>query len=81
MCLGEHVADELLRKGIESVAVTCDVTKVEQFQHCMDNIIERWGKVDIAVNNAGVTLSSDAEDTSEVYIFCLLPFIGILTVF
>jgi 3-oxoacyl-[acyl-carrier protein] reductase len=36
-----------------ALPLTADVTNPEQIQQCVENIIQRWGKLDILINNAG----------------------------
>jgi 3-oxoacyl-[acyl-carrier protein] reductase len=40
--------------GREVLAVRCDVTVEDDVQRLFDATIERWGRVDVAVNNAGL---------------------------
>jgi NAD(P)-dependent dehydrogenase (short-subunit alcohol dehydrogenase family) len=61
----EAVAEELANKGIESLAVTADVTDSAQVQNMVDAVIQRWGELTVGVNNAGVGLWSDAETMTE----------------
>eukprot|EP01083_Nonionella_stella_P173302 597509_1 len=61
----EKVARELQKKGIRSMALTVDVCDREAVSDALDRIVDRWGTLHIAVNNAGVTLTSSAEDTTE----------------
>lgn len=44
--------EELEREGAEVVAVRCDVTKYEDLTALVDATVERFGTVDILVNNA-----------------------------
>jgi NAD(P)-dependent dehydrogenase (short-subunit alcohol dehydrogenase family) len=39
----ETVADELTKKGIDTLAVTADVTKSDQVQGMIDTILGHWG--------------------------------------
>ena len=57
----ETVAHELAQKGIDSLALTADVTRPDQVQTMIDRIVDKWGKLTIAVNNAGVGVWADAE--------------------
>ncbi|MBV7333147.1 SDR family oxidoreductase [Chloroflexi bacterium TSY] len=50
----ETVANELMKKGIESIAVTADVTQLEQVEGMVRTIIDYWGTLTIGVNNAGI---------------------------
>jgi NAD(P)-dependent dehydrogenase (short-subunit alcohol dehydrogenase family) len=57
----ETVADELAQKGIDSLALAADVTQPDQVQNMVERIVGKWGKLSIAVNNAGVGVWADAE--------------------
>lgn len=59
--LAEEVAAELAQKGARSMAIEADVTKPEQVQAMVDAIVEAWGGLTIACNNAGIGLWADAE--------------------
>lgn len=61
----QAVAKELAGKGIDSLAVTADVTDREQITRMVESVVEKWGKLTIAVNNAGIGQWVDAENTSE----------------
>jgi NAD(P)-dependent dehydrogenase (short-subunit alcohol dehydrogenase family) len=63
--LAEAVADELARKGIDALAIAADVTKVDQIHHMVNTVIEKWGKLTIGVNNAGIGDWMAAEDVNE----------------
>jgi NAD(P)-dependent dehydrogenase (short-subunit alcohol dehydrogenase family) len=53
---GEKAADELAAKygANATMAVTCDVTREDQVKALMDKTVERFGKIDILVNNAAL---------------------------
>lgn len=57
----ETVVGELEAKSIEAMAVTADVTEPEQVQAMVEAIMQRWGRLTIAVNNAGIGAWADAE--------------------
>lgn len=40
--------------GGEGLVIDCDVTKEENLQKAADILVEKWGGVDVVVNNAGV---------------------------
>lgn len=60
--LAEEVAQELVQKGVEAIAVQADVTKPEQVQAMVDAVLAKWGKLTIACNNAGIGVWADAVD-------------------
>jgi len=61
----ETVAQELAIKGVESIAIACDVTKSEQVTKMVETIVDKWGKLTIGVNNAGIGQWHDAEAIEE----------------
>ncbi len=61
----EAVAHELSQKGIDSLAVTADVTDDAQVKKMVDIVVNHWGKLTIGVNNAGVANWIDAEVVSR----------------
>ena len=60
-----RVAEELKAKGIDSMAIQADVTKADEVQHMIKAVVDHWGKLSIAVNNAGIGMWHDAENLSE----------------
>ncbi|MBX3000671.1 MAG: SDR family oxidoreductase [Caldilineaceae bacterium] len=59
--LAEEVAHELTTKGISALALETDVTQPIQVQKMVQQIVEHWGALTIAVNNAGIGLWADSE--------------------
>ena len=57
-----HVAERLEALGVESMSLEVDVTSQEQVQSMVAEIADRWGRVDIGVNNAGIALKANAEN-------------------
>ena len=49
----ERVVNELEEKGIESLAIQCDVTDPERVSSMVDQVLDRFGRIDILVNDAG----------------------------
>jgi NAD(P)-dependent dehydrogenase (short-subunit alcohol dehydrogenase family) len=52
--LCDEVANKIRMAGGEAIAVPCDVSKLEDIDRMYAKTLEAWGRVDIAVNNAGV---------------------------
>lgn len=50
----EQVRRDLEDHDVEALAVTCDVTRPEDCERVAEAALERFGRVDILLNNAGV---------------------------
>lgn len=51
---GEAIAEDIRSSGGDAVFVTCDVTDRASIDAMFDTVIDRHGRIDFAVNNAGV---------------------------
>lgn len=51
----EELEKEFKDKGAEALIVKADVSKLEQVQEFIKAVIEKYGKIDVLVNNAGIT--------------------------
>jgi NAD(P)-dependent dehydrogenase (short-subunit alcohol dehydrogenase family) len=63
--LGEAVAEEIRTGGGDAVFVRCDVSNKEQVDALVQATVDRYGCINIVVNNAGVNHSADFFDTTE----------------
>lgn len=50
----ERVADEIRRAGGQAMSHGASVANDEQVAHMVAAVMERWGRVDILINNAGI---------------------------
>lgn len=55
----EDTAAKIVQAGGDAYAISLDVTDEAAVTAAVDGVVERWGRLDIAFNNAGVSL----EDT------------------
>ncbi len=51
----EAVVGEIQAKGGEAIAVLADMSKPDQVDALYKEVMDRWGRVDVLVNNAGIT--------------------------
>jgi NAD(P)-dependent dehydrogenase (short-subunit alcohol dehydrogenase family) len=54
---GEQAAAELIREGAEAVFIQADVAQASQLASLFEQIKTRFGRLDCAVNNAGVEVA------------------------
>jgi NAD(P)-dependent dehydrogenase (short-subunit alcohol dehydrogenase family) len=67
---GEEVVKEIQKSGGEAFFVTTDVSKSEQIERLVNKTVERYGRLDCAVNNAAVytgAFSLTADFTEEEF--------------
>ncbi|MGG3560131.1 3-oxoacyl-[acyl-carrier-protein] reductase [Neobacillus rhizosphaerae] len=50
-----EVVDEIKALGRDAVAIKCDVSNTEEVTEMVKSTIDRFGKLDILINNAGIT--------------------------
>ncbi|MFP4024346.1 MAG: SDR family oxidoreductase [Thiohalospira sp.] len=51
-----NLENELKKKGYDAFAVKTDVTIEEDCKHLIDKTLEKYGKIDILLNNAGISM-------------------------
>lgn len=61
----DKVAQDLCGLGVQALPVAADVTKVASIQNVVDRTVDKFGCIDVLVNNAGAVLARKAEDISE----------------
>jgi NAD(P)-dependent dehydrogenase (short-subunit alcohol dehydrogenase family) len=58
---GQAVADDIQRQGGECLFLPCDVSQEAQVSACVEKAGQKYGRVDVLVNNAGVVLAKPFE--------------------
>jgi len=48
------VADELKKLGVDAIAVKCDVSKKSEVDAMVNAAMQKFGRIDVLVNNAGI---------------------------
>lgn len=59
-------ADELRAGGAEAIGVVADLTRAEGAERVIGAAVEAFGRVDVLVNNAGMTSVSDPDDPAAI---------------
>ena len=53
---GLKAVESIKKMGVDSFFVQCDVSQEQQIQAMTANVVERFGRLDIAINNAGISM-------------------------
>ena len=62
----DAVAAEIAEEfGVETAAIRCDITDTENVNAAVDEVIEKFGRIDIVINNAGTGAVAPAEDITD----------------
>jgi 3-oxoacyl-[acyl-carrier protein] reductase len=51
----DAVVEEIAAMGGQGIAIAADVSKADQVDALVDATLEKWGRIDVLVNNAGIT--------------------------
>lgn len=63
--LGEQVVSNIIANGGEAAFVRCDIGRKADIDTLVAATVERYGTIDVVVNNAGVNHSADFFDITE----------------
>jgi NAD(P)-dependent dehydrogenase (short-subunit alcohol dehydrogenase family) len=58
----EQAVREIAKTGVKALAVACDVTQPDQVEMMKDATLDKFGRVDVLVNNAGRAWAAPPED-------------------
>ena len=61
----QQTAADLAALGVRTLAVQVDVTDAAQVRDMVAAVVDAWGRLDVAVNSAGIANRSPAEDLTE----------------
>lgn len=62
----DAVADEINKEfGVETLAIQCDITDTAKVDSAVDEVLAKFGRIDIVINNAGTGAVAPAEDITD----------------
>lgn len=63
---GTATVEEIESMGCKSIFIKCDVTDKEQVQKMVAMVVDSFGQLDIAVNNAGIAILGADEEIPQI---------------
>jgi len=66
LILAEKTAEEIKKKNVEAMVCKMDVRDEKQIKEMVDRTLNKFGKIDVLINNAGIVKNFDAENMSYI---------------
>ena len=57
-----EAAKKIKQLGVQAVGVKCDIMNPDDISRLRDFVLQKFGKIDILINNSGVTWGAPTED-------------------
>jgi NAD(P)-dependent dehydrogenase (short-subunit alcohol dehydrogenase family) len=61
----ESVAGEIVARGGKALAVAADVSSASDVDRMVSAVLQKWGSMDVLINNAGIILQAQTIDMTE----------------
>ena len=66
----EKVCEDIKKEyGVEALPIKCDITDTKKNKKTVDTVLEKFGRIDILINNAGTGAVAPAEDITDEQLF------------
>ena len=59
----KKIEDEIKKQGGDTIFVKTDVRKIEDCENLIEKTVEKYNRIDVLINNAGISMRANFEDT------------------
>jgi len=59
----KKIEDEIKRQGGDTIFIKTDVRKIEDCENLIEKAVEKYHRIDVLINNAGISMRANFEDT------------------
>ncbi|MCK5838876.1 MAG: SDR family NAD(P)-dependent oxidoreductase, partial [Bacteroidales bacterium] len=59
----KKIADEIKKLGGDTIFIKTDVRKIKDCENLIEKTVEKYNRIDVLINNAGISMRANFEDT------------------